>query len=65
MSRPATTRTHSVRDWIDQIFNLRELLLLTEDELCQLEEHDGDIALTAAWWRRRRRARERDGWAAD
>jgi hypothetical protein len=59
MRRPATTRTHSVQDWLDSIFNLAELLSLTEDELCQLEELDGDIALTAAWWRRRR-ARERD-----
>jgi sugar/nucleoside kinase (ribokinase family) len=59
MKRPATTRTHSVQDWLDQIFNLAELLSLTEDELCQLEELDGDIALAAAWWRRRR-SRERD-----
>jgi sugar/nucleoside kinase (ribokinase family) len=55
-----TSRTYSVRDWLDQIFTLAELLSLTEDELCQLEELDDDIALMAAWWRRRR-ARERDG----
>jgi sugar/nucleoside kinase (ribokinase family) len=59
MSRPATTRPHSVQDWLDSIFNLAELLSLTEDELAALEELDGDVALTAAWWRRRR-ARERD-----
>jgi sugar/nucleoside kinase (ribokinase family) len=59
MKRPATTRTHDVQDWLDSSFNLAELLSLTEDELCQLEELDGDIALAAAWWRRRR-ARERD-----
>ena len=59
MRRPATTRTHSVQDWLDSIFNLGELLSLTENELCQLEELDDDIALMAAWWRRRR-ARESD-----
>ncbi len=64
MSRPTVERPHSVQDWLDSIFNLAELLSLTEDELCQLEELDGDISLTAAWWRRRR-ARERDGCAAD
>jgi hypothetical protein len=58
MSRPVVGRTHTVQDWLDSIFNLAELLSLTEDELCQLEELDGDIALTAAWWRSRR-ARER------
>ncbi len=58
------TRTHSVQDWLDSMFNLAELLSLTENELCELEELDDDIALTAAWWRRRR-ARERDGCAAD
>jgi hypothetical protein len=42
------------RDFLDTIFTLRELLALDEDELCQLEEVRGDIALTAAWWRRRR-----------
>ena len=60
MKRPATTRTHDVQDWLDSIFNLAELLSLTEDELCQLEELDGDIALAAAAWWRRRRTRERD-----
>jgi sugar/nucleoside kinase (ribokinase family) len=59
MSRPIVKRTHSVRDWLDSIFNLAELLSLTEDELCQLEELDDDIALMAAWWRRRR-AKEGD-----
>ncbi len=54
MSRPIVERTHSVRDWLDSIFTLAELLSLTEDELCELEELDDDIALTAAWWRRRR-----------
>ena len=48
-----TSRTYSVQDWLDSIFNLAELLSLTENELCQLEELDGDIALAAAWWRRR------------
>jgi hypothetical protein len=43
-----------VRDWLDSIFTLRELLSLTEDELAQLEEIEGDFALEAAWWRRRR-----------
>jgi hypothetical protein len=50
------TRTHSVQDWLDTIFNLSELLSLTENELVQLEEIDGDVALKAAWWRRRRAA---------
>ena len=59
MSRPAAERTHSVQDWLDSVFNLAELLSLTQGELCQLEELDGDIRLTAAWWRRRR-ARKRD-----
>jgi sugar/nucleoside kinase (ribokinase family) len=59
MKRPATTRTHDVQDWLDSSFNLAELLSLTEDELVQLEELDDDIALAAAWWRRRR-TRERD-----
>ena len=45
-----------VRVWLDSIFTLRELLSLTEYELAQLEEIDGDAALTAAWWRRRRAA---------
>ncbi len=55
-----TSRTYSVQDWLDSIFNLAELLSLTENELCELEELGGDIALTAAWWRRRR-AREKEG----
>jgi len=49
------TRTHTLRDWLDSVFNLHELLSLTEDELAQLEEVAGDLALTAEWWRRRRR----------
>jgi hypothetical protein len=64
MRRPATTRTQSVQDWLDSMFSLRELLSLTEVELCQLEELDDDISLMAAWWRGRR-ARERDECAAD
>jgi hypothetical protein len=44
----------TTRDWLDSICNLRELLSLSEDELAQLEEIDGDVALKAAWWRRRR-----------
>jgi hypothetical protein len=59
-----TSRTYSVQDWLVQLFTLAELLSLTEDELCQLEELDDDISLMAAWWRRRR-ARERDRCAAD
>ena len=43
-----------VRDWLDSIFNLAELLSLTENELIQLEELEGDFGLEAAWWRRRR-----------
>jgi len=43
-----------MRDWLDAIFNLEELLSLTENELVQLEEIEGDLALEAAWWRRRR-----------
>jgi sugar/nucleoside kinase (ribokinase family) len=58
-------RTHSVQDWLDSIFNLAELLSLTEDELCQLEELDDDIALMAAWWRRRRAREREDGCAAN
>jgi hypothetical protein len=49
------TRTHAVQDWLDSVFSLRELLSLSEDELAQLEEIDGDVTLKAAWWRRRRR----------
>jgi len=50
MSRPYTTR-----DWLESIFNLSELLSLTENELAQLEEIEGEFALEAEWWRRRRR----------
>jgi hypothetical protein len=50
------TRTYTIRNWLDSIFNLRELLSLSENELVQLEELDGDVALKAAWWRRRRAA---------
>jgi hypothetical protein len=50
-------RPHTISDWLDSIFTLAELLSLTENELTQLEELEGDISLTAAWWRRRR-ARE-------
>jgi hypothetical protein len=50
------TRTYTTRDWLDSIFTLRELLSLTEDELAQFEEIEGDFALKAAWWRRRRAA---------
>jgi hypothetical protein len=50
------TRTYALRDWLDSIFSLSELLSLTEDELAQLEEIEGDFALEAAWWRRRRTA---------
>jgi hypothetical protein len=46
--------THTTRDWLDAICNLRELLSLTENELVQLEEIEGDLTLEAAWWRRRR-----------
>jgi hypothetical protein len=47
-----------VRDWLDSIFNLQELLSLTENELAQLEEIEGDLALEAEWWRRRRSRRQ-------
>jgi hypothetical protein len=53
------TRTHTAQDWLDSVFNLSELLSLTEDELAQLEEIAGDLALTAAWWRRRRSSARR------
>src|SRR5215210_4707945 len=49
------TRTYTTRDWLDSIFNLKELLSLTENELAVLEEIDGDLILKAEWWRRRRR----------
>jgi len=52
VSRPYTTR-----DWLDSIFNLRELLSLSEDEIVQLEEFEGDLTLKAEWWRRRRRGK--------
>jgi hypothetical protein len=42
------------RDFLDSIFNLSELLSLTENELVQLEEIEGDVVLEATWWRRRR-----------
>jgi hypothetical protein len=48
--------TSVARDFLDYIFNLAELLSLSEDELVQLEEIEGDFALAAAWWRRRRAA---------
>jgi hypothetical protein len=43
------------RDFLDSIFTLAELISLTENELAQLEEIEGDFALKVAWWRRRRR----------
>ena len=46
--------TLTTRDWLDSIFTLSELLSLTGNELVQLEEIEGDFALEAAWWRRRR-----------
>ena len=49
-------RAEKVRDFLDSIFNLAELMSLTEDEFVQLEEIEGDVALEAAWWRRRRAA---------
>ena len=49
------SRTDTVQDWLDSVFNLEELLSVAENELVQLEEIDGDVALKAAWWRRRRR----------
>jgi hypothetical protein len=48
------SRTYTIRDWLDSICNLSELLSLSENELVQLEEIDGDLTLKAAWWRRRR-----------
>jgi hypothetical protein len=48
-------RTYTTRDWLDNIFNLPELLSLTEDAFVQLEEIEGDFAIEAEWWRRRRR----------
>ena len=48
--------TDRLQDFLDSIFNLAELLSLTENELAQLEEIAGDLALEAAWWRRRRAA---------
>ena len=50
MSRPYT-----MRDWLDSIFNLSELLSLSENELAVLEEIGGDLTQSAEWWRRRRR----------
>jgi hypothetical protein len=46
---------NAVRDWLDSTFTLAELLSLTDNELAQLEEKEGSLALAAAWWRRRRR----------
>jgi hypothetical protein len=46
-----------LRDWRDAIFDAEELLSLTENELIQLEELEGDFALQGAWWRRRRSRR--------
>ena len=52
----AVSRPYTIRNWLDSICSLRELLSLSENELVQLEEIDGDVALKAAWWRRRRAA---------
>jgi hypothetical protein len=54
--RGAVSRPYTIRDWRGSFYNLEELLSLTDDELAQLEEKEGDISLVAAWWRRRRRA---------
>jgi hypothetical protein len=48
---------NEVRDFLDSIFSLSELLSLTENELVQLEEIEADLALEAEWWRRRRSRR--------
>jgi hypothetical protein len=45
-----------VRDWLDSIFSLAELMSLSEDELVQLEEIAGSLPLQATWRRRRRAA---------
>jgi len=37
-------RAEKVRDFLDSIFNLAELMSLTEDEFVQLEEIEGDLA---------------------
>ena len=50
------TPTYTTEDWLDSIFSLTELLSLTENELVQLEEIEGDLTLSAEWWRRRRTA---------
>jgi len=57
MEAGRVSRMYTTADWLDSIFNLRELLSLTENELVQLEEIEGDVALKIAWWRRRRRRR--------
>jgi len=56
LRRCGMSRTYTTEDWRESIFNLKELMSLTEDELSQLEEIAGDLALTAEWWRRRRAA---------
>ena len=43
-----------MRDFLDTIFTLEELLSLDADELAQLEEIRGDLSLVAAFWRRHR-----------
>jgi hypothetical protein len=35
-------RTYTIRDWLDSICNLRELLSLSENELVQLEDIDAE-----------------------
>jgi hypothetical protein len=52
-----STSSAEVRDFLDSIFTLCELFSLSENELVQLEEIEGDMALEAAWWRRRRSRR--------
>jgi len=47
---------NKTRDFLDTIFNLSELLSLTGNELVQLEKLEGDLSLSASWWRRRRAA---------
>jgi hypothetical protein len=51
----STQPADKVRDFLDGIFTLRELLSLSEDELAVLEEISGDLALNAEFWRQRRR----------
>jgi hypothetical protein len=52
--------TKPTAEWLECVFTLEELLSLTEDEFCQLDEIRGDLSLTAAWWRRRRAKDRRD-----